>query len=183
VSTTARDRWPRGGRPPRPHPAARGRVADLRRHSAEDTARIGRNSRRSSNPPPTGRPAGRSSGRRSPHQCAEPDRALLRHAFRAVRTAGERPLHLASTPGKPSPWRSSGSAASSCGGPRRRGAPRTARAPGYVPPTGGTRCTSRVRIAIAQALAPAAGGARRASGRRRLVWLARKVQEGPPRLH
>ena len=67
-----------------------------------------------------------------PHQCAEPDRALLRHAFRAY---GRRTSQVRRAQGEPNPWRSSDPA-----GPRRRraagdgGAPRThsARAPGYV---------------------------------------------------
>lgn len=55
-------------RPPRPRPASsdseqpRSPIDLGARHSAADTARIGPNSRRSSNPPPTGRPQATAKG-------------------------------------------------------------------------------------------------------------------------
>jgi len=110
----------------RPHPAAGGRVADLRRHSAADTARIGRNSSRCSNPPPTGRSSGRRSPAPSPINALSPTARCS--AMHSVRTAGERPPHLPipRTGGTKSMAliRSGGPAASSCGGRRRSPAQR-----------------------------------------------------------
>ena len=127
-----------------------------------------------------------------PHQCAEPDRALLRHAFRAYgrRAAAAPPnsAHRGNQIHGAHPIR------------RARGVvlrrateePHARTAPGYrrshLPEEPGVPagCVWRLHRYWHRAYGcfdqrpPAAGGARRASGRRRLVWLARKVQVGPP---
>ena len=112
-----------------------------------------------SNPPPTGRSSGRRSPAPSPINALSPTARCS--AMHSVRTAGERPPHLPipRTGGTKSMAliRSGGPAASSCGG-RRRSPTHAQRARArlrcYVPPTGGTRCTGRVRMATAQVLAP-----------------------------